>query len=490
MLSPISWGVVMAETRLLGDAHDDGAGAAASASSPAQKQAASRQQRFRQQARPPRFVDVLRQVFGSGGGGEDDANARRPLTPVYHRNPLQRDGDWARLAHSCCDWGGTARPEVDVAGVVSSDGDAARPLPGTLPPSRVGRKRDQVMNMCVLAAPVVRAGVARWRRKQQQNGGGGGAGRAGHQAPRRRFTVVDFCCGSGWQSLPLAARFPAARFLLVDCKAESLHVARQRSARAGLGNVECVCATIEEALVGVAFDLGLALHACGQASDVCMDLCLRAGAAFVVAPCCVGKVQAGARYTVSRGGGGHADPLPAPEYPRSAAARAAMTRAQFDSVAKAADFGHGRDVAAGAGQQGRSGGGDDSTNPAHRRLGRAIALGSGGGGANAERRKQKKSWARERRLCKSLVEWDRATACCEGHRFRVWLTVMEPPSCTPKNDLMLGLPPPLQHGGAGGDGEVGGAGLRDGLWAEIARECDANLFVGGAPLYPSACLSS
>ena len=38
------------------------------------------------------------------------------------------------------------------------------------------------------------------------------------------------------------------------------------------------------------FDIGLALHACGVATDLVIDRCLEARAALVLAPCCIGML--------------------------------------------------------------------------------------------------------------------------------------------------------------------------------------------------------
>lgn len=43
---------------------------------------------------------------------------------------------------------------------------------------------------------------------------------------------------------------------------------------------------------GMPFDVGLALHACGNATDATLQLALAAGAAFIVSPCCVGASPA------------------------------------------------------------------------------------------------------------------------------------------------------------------------------------------------------
>ena len=45
------------------------------------------------------------------------------------------------------------------------------------------------------------------------------------------------------------------------------------------------------------FDIGFALHACGVATDLVLQLCESKRAAFVVCPCCYGSIQSG--HTVS-----------------------------------------------------------------------------------------------------------------------------------------------------------------------------------------------
>ena len=85
--------------------------------------------------------------------------------------------------------------------------------------------------------------------------------------------------------------------------------------------------------------------------------------------------------------------------------RAILSRRQYDAVAKAADFGHG---------------GYDK-------------------GAPTSVRPKKVKWADERRSAKSIVEWDRGMFARE-RGYRVYLSRMEPPSCTPKNDVLVGWP--------------------------------------------------
>lgn len=49
--------------------------------------------------------------------------------------------------------------------------------------------------------------------------------------------------------------------------------------------VQCMVDQFEEE-----FDLGIALHACGTASDQVLEQCLKNRASFVVAPCCIGRL--------------------------------------------------------------------------------------------------------------------------------------------------------------------------------------------------------
>lgn len=355
----------------------------------------------------PYFVKVLRSMFPhdgpqsqSGSTSSRSVLSDATLLPVYHANPLRINvhqiSPCSHLALKCCNWQ-SIPPEMDVAQKRGSDG--VETLPGTLPIDRVERKRQQVLNMVVFAAPLIHEGIL-----QKQS----------HPSKKQseRFTVVDFCCGSGWQSLPLAYAFPSASFILIDCKERSLDVAKERALRAGLSNVKTLLLSIEN--FKEPFDLGIALHACGQASDIAIEKCVSHGAAFVVAPCCVGKVQSRALYTTvdnsqpmkSKGhsadlsGNNKLDPgIRQLTYPRSALFRSNISRPQYDAVAKAADFGH--------------------------------------GGFDNNSRKAK--WSRERRVAKSIVEWDRGMSTREKG-YHVYLSRMEPPSCTPKNDVLVGWP--------------------------------------------------
>lgn len=150
-------------------------------------------------------------------------------------------------------------------------------------------------------------------------------------------------------------------------------------AAAKLSNVDIFCGFIDE--YDQPFDVGIALHACGEATDMAMEKCLKADAAYVMAPCCVGKIK-----------------LSALEYPRSDALTSTLSRTEFEVLARAADFGH------------------SSTD--------ALSH------SDANRR---------RRRCKTLLERDRNVRAEEAG-YRTFMFVMHPRTATPKNDVLVGLP--------------------------------------------------
>ena len=110
-----------------------------------------------------------------------------------------------------------------------------------------------------------------------------------HEPRDSPLTVVDFGAGSGALALPLAARFPEARFIAVEMKRRSADLLSLRAKRAGLTNVQTRVQMIET--FDEPFDVGIALHACGNATDHALLRCVERGASFAVSPCCVGKLK-------------------------------------------------------------------------------------------------------------------------------------------------------------------------------------------------------
>ena len=115
--------------------------------------------------------------------------------------------------------------------------------------------------------------------------------------PARRPHLVDFAGGCGPVGIPLAALLPWCDVTIIDLKQRSLDIANQRAESAGLKNVRTHLGDI--AAFDEPFDVGVALHACGAATDLVLDACIRARARFVVCPCCTGKV-AESRRDVNR----------------------------------------------------------------------------------------------------------------------------------------------------------------------------------------------
>eukprot|EP00644_Phytophthora_capsici_P009625 jgi/Phyca11/9198/fgenesh1_pm.PHYCAscaffold_35_\ len=229
--------------------------------------------------------------------------------------------------------------------------DGIHPRDGKLQPERARNKRQQVDNLAVFLQRILRPGDV----------------------------VVEFCAGSGYVALPLACLFPQCTFVLLDKKEPSLAIAEERIAAAQLTNVEIFCGFIDD--YHKPFDVGIALHACGEATDMVMQKCLAERAAYVLAPCCVGKIK-----------------LSELAYPRSAALAAELSRTEYEVLAKAADFGHSSSAAV-----------------AHTEINR------------------------RRRRCKTLLESDRNMRAEEA-QYDTFMFVMHPPTATPKNDVLVGIP--------------------------------------------------
>ena len=114
---------------------------------------------------------------------------------------------------------------------------------------------------------------------------------------KRRPTIVDFGCGTGNLLLPLAAQHPEADFVGLDLNPRSIDLLSARARDAGLANVAARVGLIEE--YEGPCDLALALHVCGSGTDAVLLQAQARGAAFVVAPCCIGKLRDGGLKSVA-----------------------------------------------------------------------------------------------------------------------------------------------------------------------------------------------
>ncbi|KAG1658463.1 Glutathione S-transferase C-terminal domain-containing [Nymphon striatum] len=124
------------------------------------------------------------------------------------------------------------------------------------------------------------------------------------------------------------------------------------------------------------FDIGISLHACGVATDLVLQKCLEQRASFVCCPCCYGFVEN--THTV--------------EYPRSRLfERKNISYENYLLLTHVAD------------------------------------------------QTEKKTAQYEKgRLCMQIIDSDRLHLAQE-YDYKVKLTVMFPPSCTPKNHLLIGI---------------------------------------------------
>jgi len=161
--------------------------------------------------------------------------------------------------------------------------------------------------------------------------------------PRRnrafKRTFVDFCGGCGHVGLVLAALYPGWDVIVVDFKQAPLDVVKSRAKAARLSNVRVWQGIVAEFPEEYKFDIGVALHACGQASDDVLAMCVARNACAVVAPCCVGAIvstrQKYSEKAVNIFGKA-----------RSRKLRLQVDEAGFNVLARAADFGeakHGGD---------------------------------------------------------------------------------------------------------------------------------------------------
>ena len=267
----------------------------------------------------------------------------RKMRPAYAKGYAMRI-DWSNIPEAC--W----------------------PRAGGLKGDRAQRKRWQIENMAKSGIALARAAPPK------------GAG--------ERVKIVEFCGGSGFLCLPLAALLPDCDFVMIDMKEKSVDIARRRLAEAGLTNVTLVRGRIEECADAIGtFDVGLSLHACGEATDISLDICVKSGASYVMCPCCVGKLNM-AKVSMT--------------YPRSRALAAALddegrVKDMYKALAAAADYG-GRRV-------------DAFT-----------------------------SLERRRRTAKSFVEMDRNMRAAE-RGYETVMYVMEPRDASPKNDVIVGVAP-------------------------------------------------
>ncbi|XP_055969781.1 glutathione S-transferase C-terminal domain-containing protein [Sorex fumeus] len=188
--------------------------------------------------------------------------------------------------------------------------------------------------------------------------------------------IVDFCSGGGHVGIVLAHMLPLCQVILVENKELSLIRAKKRSDELGLKNIWFIQANMEY-FTGM-FNIGVALHACGVATDMVIDHCIQARATFVTSPCCYGFIQRTSKFN----------------FPRSEQFKEVLSYKEHMILCRFADQ-------------------TAVQLPAPRRL-----IG---------------------KQCMCLVDLDRARAA-EERGYSAHVISMEPESCSPKNNMIVGVP--------------------------------------------------
>lgn len=223
--------------------------------------------------------------------------------------------------------------------------DGANPLAGHLPDERMLRKSQQLENLALAVQNIAKEGDL----------------------------IVDFCSGSGHLGILLAHLLPKCTVILLENKEQSLLRARTRVHDMGLNNVYFFQCNLDF-FIGK-FDIGIALHACGIASDLVLDKCLKANAKFVLCPCCYGSLHATDRLV----------------YPRSRIF-SVVSIDQYLCIGHAAD----------------------QTHEEHPLTVRGAK-------------------------CMAVIDSDRGRLA-EEYGYKVTLSRLKPVTCTPKNNLLIGIP--------------------------------------------------
>lgn len=188
--------------------------------------------------------------------------------------------------------------------------------------------------------------------------------------------IVDFCSGGGHVGIVLAHVLPSCQVTLIENKELSLIRAKKRSDELGLSNIWFIQANMEY-FTGM-FNIGVALHACGVATDMVIQHCIQTRAYFITCPCCYGFIQNTSKFN----------------FPKSEKFKKTLSYKEHMLLCRFADQ-------------------TAVQLPPQRRL-----IG---------------------KQCMCLVDLDRATAA-EEQGYSVQVISMEPESCSPKNNMIVGVP--------------------------------------------------
>lgn len=172
--------------------------------------------------------------------------------------------------------------EADLASVWSQLPLGLDPAAGDLKPFRAARKRQQVLSVCRHSIRLLLALAL--------------LPPADPNAVKadKPFHIVEFGAGSGHVGLLLAHLcrcLPGAwHVTLLDRKGFGITQMEARISDAGLADVaSCIEGDCTD-FIGRPFDFGVSLHSCGLLTDLAMQACVKASAAFVLCPCCYGQL--------------------------------------------------------------------------------------------------------------------------------------------------------------------------------------------------------
>lgn len=225
--------------------------------------------------------------------------------------------------------------------------------------------------------------------------------------------IVDFGCGSGHLGLLIAQRFaPAVRITLVDLNETKLAKAKRRAEEAGLGVSVAIFAGSVLAFQEH-FDLAVSMHSCGPCTDAVLEACLRSSAAFSLVPCCYGQLPDAYGIGVQGNRGSKVDPSLAPPeggWPRSHAYRIGLEADEFATIASAAEFAL-------------------PASSSKRQPGDTLSW------TRAERQRYHTAKA-----CMRAVDADRLQHVREVGKYVCWQASLWPLDCSPKNNVICGLP--------------------------------------------------
>ncbi|XP_054706668.1 glutathione S-transferase C-terminal domain-containing protein homolog [Uloborus diversus] len=222
------------------------------------------------------------------------------------------------------------------------------PLNGDLPEKRVNRKCQQIESIVTAVLKVAKQGQK----------------------------IVEFCAGGGHVGLLLAYFLPSCQVILIENKESSMMRAKNRAEQLNLKNVTFYQCNLD--YFKGSFDVGLCLHACGVATDLVLQQCIRNKASFVCCPCCYGGVQN--THLLS--------------YPLSKTfSSLGFSYKEYMLLAHCAD-----------------------------------------------RNEINTPTAEQGELCMGLIDTDRVYYA-EEHNYEVKLTKLQPAECSPKHNLLIGLSP-------------------------------------------------